>query len=380
MTSVHFSDSVALSGARVTRDGYLVADARIARTGIQEYRGAEVGRPEMATARIYRPEAEVFSSDALASFAHRPVTNDHPPEAVGARNWKDYAVGMTADQVARDGGYVRVPFTLMDATAIDAVNAGKRELSCGYECTLDWTPGQTADGAPYDAVQRQIRGNHLALVDKARAGPECRIGDQSATASPKGSEMSTVKVTVDGFTFDASEQAAQAISKLTTKVADTEKTLADAQAASAKMANTIEAKDGELAALKKTHGDEIAARDAKIADAEKNLDARIEERQAVVADAQKVAGKAIEGKGKTVNDIRREAVGVALGDAAVKERSDEYIRASFDTLAATKAHSDPLGAAVRANVGDRNTPVTDGYSQHVAHLTNAWKGETKGAV
>jgi hypothetical protein len=175
--SLQFSDSVALSGTRTTDDGYLVCEARIARIGVQIYTGAELGKPHLSTVRMLRPESEVFAADTMASFAHRPVTNDHPGEHVKAANWKRFAVGQTGEGAIRDGGYVRVPMVVMDAAAIEAVKLGKRELSAGYSAIIDWTPGTSSTGEAYDAVQRSIRGNHLALVDVARAGPECRIGN-----------------------------------------------------------------------------------------------------------------------------------------------------------------------------------------------------------
>src|SRR5688572_26799879 len=96
-----FTDAVSIAGTRRRDDGYLVADARVARTGVQLYAGYEVGKPEMAVVRVYRPDTEVFSRDTLASFAHRPVTNDHPDVPVTADNWKDHAVGNTSDEIAR---------------------------------------------------------------------------------------------------------------------------------------------------------------------------------------------------------------------------------------------------------------------------------------
>jgi hypothetical protein len=85
---MQFTDAVAVAGTRRREDGSLIADARIARTGIQLYRGAEIGKPEMEVVRAYRPGSEVFSEDTLKSAAHRPVTNDHPPELVTSANWK----------------------------------------------------------------------------------------------------------------------------------------------------------------------------------------------------------------------------------------------------------------------------------------------------
>lgn len=170
-----FNDRATVSGARLTADGYLVADARIARTGVQVYRGDEVGRPDLVTVRLYRPPEEVFSDATMRSFAHRPVTVDHPTEKVDATTWKKVAAGQIGDQVTRDGEFVRVPMTLMDAAAIAAWQAGKRELSAGYTAQIVFGDGQTPEGEPYDAIMTGIVGNHLALVDKARGGPQLRL-------------------------------------------------------------------------------------------------------------------------------------------------------------------------------------------------------------
>lgn len=164
---------------RRTADGYLTATPRVARTGIQVYSGAEMGRPQMDRVLVYRPEDEVFHKDALASMTHRPMTNDHPPVQVTAANWKEHAVGQLGDSALRDGEFVRIPMVMMDSNAIKDFDSGKRELSFGYSCDVEWTEGVTKDGQTYDAIQRGIRGNHLALVDAARGGEKLRIGDSA---------------------------------------------------------------------------------------------------------------------------------------------------------------------------------------------------------
>lgn len=115
-------DAVSLGEPRLTRDGYLVADAKIARTGIQLYAGKEVdpenkqGWRDKALVRVYRPESEVFSTDAMASFAHKPITDDHPSEAVSSKNWKvhrhhlrppGWRVGLAGDPQRRPGYLLR---------------------------------------------------------------------------------------------------------------------------------------------------------------------------------------------------------------------------------------------------------------------------------
>lgn len=184
---IDFLDSVALhlgdaDKVRLTPDGYLVASPRVARTGIQLYVGNELGYTgddAKKVFKIYRPEDQVFDSDSMRSFAHKPITMDHPSVPVNSTNWSKFAKGQIGDEIARDGEFIRVPMVLMDSYAIRDVKNGKVELSVGYACELDMTPGVTKDGEAYDGTQRNIHVNHVAFVDAARAGHAARIGDGS---------------------------------------------------------------------------------------------------------------------------------------------------------------------------------------------------------
>jgi hypothetical protein len=154
---MQFTDAVTVAGTRRRDDGYLVADARIARTGIQVYAGSEVGKPDMASVRVYRPGSEVFADATLKSAAHRPVTNDHPDEMVTSANWKEYAVGQTGDEVAGEGIFIRVPLMVSDEAAIKDIEAGKQELSAGYTCDFVRTR-HNADSARPTTPSRRISG------------------------------------------------------------------------------------------------------------------------------------------------------------------------------------------------------------------------------
>ena len=162
---------------RETADGYLVCRPRIARTGIQIYSGAEVGRPGMREVRVYRPESEVFHRDAITSLAHKPVTIEHPNELVTPKNWKQHTVGHLGDEVLRDGDFIRVPLVLMDAGAIEQVREGKSQLSVGYTAMMIWADGVSPEGDPYDVTQTQIRANHVAITHTARGGAKLCMGD-----------------------------------------------------------------------------------------------------------------------------------------------------------------------------------------------------------
>ncbi|TQX91309.1 DUF2213 domain-containing protein [Rhizobium sp. rho-13.1] len=389
-----FTDAVAVSGKRRTTDGYLVAEARSVRTGVQLYAGSEVGKPEMPVVRVYRPADQVFAQDSLQSFSHAPVTMDHPEESVTADNWKQLAVGEVSTAAKKDGEWVHLPLILKDAAAIQDVESGKCELSAGYDCELVWGDGVTADGHPYDARQQNIKINHLAIVDRARAGSQARIGDSAITwgAAPiSTNDKETVPMTdvlrtvvVDGLSVSTTDQGAQAIAKLmkdlessAAKFADAEKTgattLADAEKAHAA---AIAAKDAALAEKDK----QLAAKDAAL-DAEKakvlsdaDLDKRVAARASLVTIAGLLA-KDVKFDGLSDAAIRKAVVTTVLGDAAVKDKADAYIDARFEILAedAVKkaADGDPLRDALAGglvHVGDGDKAVTDAYTKMIADM------------
>ncbi|NKJ38781.1 DUF2213 domain-containing protein [Rhizobium sp. SG570] len=356
---MNFTDTVTVAGTRRTGDGYLVADARIARTGIQSYSGAEMGRPEMHAVRIYRPGTEVFSDDTLKSAAHRPVTNEHPPEMVTSENWKKYSVGQTGDEIAGEGIFLRVPLMVSDEAAIQDIESGKQELSAGYVCDVDFTAGVTPAGEAYDAIQRNIRINHIAIVRRGRAGSKVRIGDAAAPwgcsplAAPrsisdhhqsKEGMMPTKTMTIDGIDIEVSDQAAEIITTL-------QQRLADAEVAHQK---AIAVRDAELDGLKS----------ALPSDAE--IDRKAETRADLIGLAKTIAGN-IKTSGLTDAAIRKAVVIAKAGEGAVQGRSDAYIDARFDMLAeGLREKPDLFADAVKGGINSTQTSMSSAFTAYAA--------------
>lgn len=172
-------------------NGFVRAEGYLTRSGIFVYRDAQ-GK----TVRELRPPQEVMHADSLASFGLMPVTNEHPSELLTADNAKQYAVGSVSESVVPEGDKVRAVLMITDASAIEALDAGKSELSCGYTADVVQEAG-VWQGQPYDAVQRNIRGNHVALVDAGRAGPACAIRMDAAGAAqeiPMGDVMTVQEI------------------------------------------------------------------------------------------------------------------------------------------------------------------------------------------
>lgn len=357
-------DAVQTDGVRITNDGYLVAEARVARTGIQLYSAGELGMDgdQARVVRVYRPPEEVFAADAMASYAHRPITSDHPRQLVDASNWKQYAKGQTGDEVLRDGEFVRVPIMLMDKAAIADHSNGKRELSMGYTMDLDPTAGTTPAGEQYDAVQTNLRMNHLALVSRARGGSDLKLGDTTMETSIM-SDTKLTTVTVDGLSVETTDAGAQAISKLQTELADARK---DVVTAGTEHATALAAKDAELA-QKDAEIDALKA--SQLSDAD--LDKRVNDRADLIAVAKQIADKDYAGLADA--DIRKAAVVAKLGQAAVDGKSDDYILARFDILS-EDATQDPVRRVVRGQVQPVVDSVDQAHAAMVADMQTAYKG------
>ena len=369
----------AAANLRRTRDGYLLAAPRVARTGIQLYAGDEVGMPDRPIVRMMRPKEVVFAADSLASYANKPVTMDHPGEFVSAENWRDHAVGQTGGEVLRDGDYVRVPLMLTDKTAIDAVESGERvELSLGYHMNFE---AEAGDG--HDARVTGIRANHLAIVDRARGGPALNItGDEDMPTAQ------TFQVTLDGMTVNVADagslQIVQRHAKdVEDKIAKAVEKITTLEAERATMAKAADEAKAKIAALEK------AAEDAKLSP--EKLDAMIAEAGKVKAVAKAVLGDAGIG-GKSPAALKRAVVDARMGDTA-KGYDDAQVATAYQVLAKgveeagrTVPPSQDFSALLSGASRTRNTDDarTKAYADYVAWLeagdaSAPIGGEKKGA-
>lgn len=167
-------DAGTLNQPHETKEGYLFCEAVFARDGILEYRlpGGKVRR------ELRLPETN-SCEDTLVSYGSKPVTIEHPPVLLDSANSKNYQVG-TSDPVPiyekrYDKGFVGGIVRIFNADAVGLVKSKKKqEISIGYTCDVDNTPG-IWNGEHYDAIQRNVQVNHIAITEKGRAGPEVRL-------------------------------------------------------------------------------------------------------------------------------------------------------------------------------------------------------------
>jgi hypothetical protein len=258
------ADRLTLDTPRRNADGYLAVRAKAARVGVYQYSGAEVdpdnshGLRDQSSVNVLRDADQVFDARSLGSFVGKPITDDHPTEGVNASNWRDHARGVIMGAV-KDGDHVGFDLAFLDGATIAKVDAGKVELSNGYSCKLEFGDFQAADGTKCAARQTNITGNHIALVDRGRAGPSCRIGDAAICDSlpsniipniNDGESIVTTKtITFDGLPLLVTDAAEAAINKQAAVITTLTGDKAGLEAKAVTDAAAIVAKDAEIAKL-----------------------------------------------------------------------------------------------------------------------------------
>lgn len=308
--------------ATIDENGFLVDTPVVARLGVQVYY-MDDGR----TVREFRPAEEVFKDESLASYQGKPMTLEHV--FVNSENAKEVVVGSVTGKAEPLGSSVVAPIVVYDNTAIQEAMAGNaKELSVGYSAILDETPGwgdpitgeyvlKSDDDqfdAPegwqeFDAIQRDIKVNHLAMVYRGRAGI-AKLNMDGEQENPyttdvdinKEDKQEMIKIKLDGAQeFEVAPEIASHIETLNAK-ADT--AIAERDSLKAK----VDAMPAEI--------------EAAVAKAKADADALA----ALVAVAAEAGVKAdgLDAKGIKVAYVKE------VSGLDVSEKSDAYIDAAFD--------------------------------------------------
>lgn len=328
-------------------DGMLRVVARTARTGVQEYYA-----PDGQVVRRYRPAEEVFAQPSMDTWRQVPVTLEHPPVMLDATNVQQYMRGATGEKAWRDGKFLMQNLLVSHADAVGAVLGGThRQISNGYFATLDRTPGTSPDGEAYDEVMRAIRGNHTALVPRARGGadlqPRLDSLDRPAVAGAKAQEERPMaKMVLNGVEREVPDALVDAIQAEIAK-ARTE--------GSAKVAEL----DGKIAGVQ----GELAGEKAKSATLQQQLDAAkastVDEAQVLAKHlARTEAAAAAKTHGVTVGDkdetdtIRRAVIAKVQPSIALDGKDAAFVEGVFKAVLASpvqaKDHAGDAGRSILA--------------------------------
>ena len=339
-----------------TDEGFYQGRAIVTCVGVFSYRNAD----NSVTRELRLPE-EVFSHVSLESMNGKPVTNNHPRKKVTADNAKKYQVGSIGTDpssyidswaarrgyndegergsTASDGFHVAVTLTITNADAIADVKSGKTALSMGYTCDIEDAPaGSVWCGMAYECVQRNIRYNHVAIVDKARAGDAARIrmdGDdaiqienEGASPNPKQGENSMKKIKIDGVDYEGEDGLIKSYQE--------EKKRADsAEAALVKADGDSKSELSKMEAERDNHKDRADKLDAEIKKLReqsldpKRLDEAVKARVELLDAAIKAGVEVADGISDV--EIRKAVITKVYPEAKLDGRDDAYINGRFDS-------------------------------------------------
>jgi hypothetical protein len=369
--AVSLEDRISVPTKRTLTDaGQMHVPCAFARTGSQLYTAKQLGlvdREPNEVIKVYRDEADVFAEDSMATFKSAPLTIGHPkdsngaPMPVTAENAKELQVGMLEGMPTRDEDTLTGTLIITNKEAIDALEDGTQELSAGYLCDIE-----DVDGKFY---QRNIRANHIAIVDKGRAGSSCRISDevlevQLGDGHPQPMQWefeneeaykvafkSWIAVEYNEY-FGSADAEGKAAGN--TGVVD-EALLTDAQESLVEAEAKISAQEVLLADAERV---ELELEQTKIllADAKVAAEEGVIERCDAIENARLIADMRDLGS-KSVQEIYRMVVEDQMPHKNLEGKSDAFVAAMFELLVDASKGETPMGKLLKQESLTNDTKV-----------------------
>jgi len=383
MRNVDYINLDADLGSEVMPNGFLSFLANLSRTGIFSYQQIAPDGTISILRQLRLPD-EVFAEETMASLAGLPITNNHPKELVSPENASDFIVGMASDTPKRvfapvqgdDEEYIQQRLTIFDGDTLEMIrNKEKNQMSLGYSCELDFTPG-LYKGQNYDAIQRNIRVNHGSIVNRARGGSSCKI-------LLDGKE--TV-VNVDGFSSDDDNK--------NLKERDVKITFAGKEYDEAGVTTLLDSlqktinEGGELNSAKQKELDKLTAicddmkSQIKIQDADNNaaeFRAAVKKRVELESKGAKVLGD-VNMDSLSDREIKEKVIEKLRPATVLEDKSDEYVEARFEICVEDAVTTDEKKMGKNIKNTDSNDDVDVAAKAKAAawdRAKNAWKKEVK---
>ncbi|MEY9979697.1 DUF2213 domain-containing protein [Lysinibacillus sp. RC79] len=295
-----------------TPEGYLTVNVPITRPGVFPY-----ARKDGTVQMEAKLPDEIFSDRTIYSARSKPVTDGHPNEPVTIDNYQSYAKGMSHTDSRVEDFKLYISLTVTDKALIEKIHGGYNEISIGFLSDVVAESG-TYNGDQYEFVQRNVEINHIAIVEKGRAGPEVAIRSDSDAwqIDEKGGNTEMVKIKIEGTEYEVDPAVKAHIDALTAKMkgdsADTLQGRLDA------LDVTLKAKDQEIATLK----EQVLSAD--------ELDKQVEARVTLINTAQPLLGDSFDFTGKSEREIKEAVISTAKDEFKGDGKSDDYINAFFD--------------------------------------------------
>jgi len=311
--------------------GYLDAEVYPTKAGVFLYLNKDG-----TTRRELRPKELIHDPEIMATLENKPHTNSHPPYLLNSRNTKKHQTGVVYGKhdIAPDGIHTRARVQVYDEAAIRDIESGKEQVSCGYSCGIDNTPGVHPEFGPYDAIQtKPFKYNHLASEWRGRAGAGAAIKRDSEEDQArfdaveielevipteekkdhKREKPKMEKIRIDGKTYSTEEAAQMAVDALESKVDASEKTAQSEKERADKAQAQLDDAAEKIKALEAV-----------------DHDARIDAAIALREQLKPILGKDYAFKGKSELQVKKDVVAKLRPEAKLDGQSEAYALARFD--------------------------------------------------
>jgi uncharacterized protein len=331
-----------------TPQGFLRVRARLTKTGVFTYHNS----------REYRGDEEVFRTDSLESLKGAPVTDLHPAEKgadsfLTPANAKEHIIGIT-ENVEREGQYLNGSLIIFHEDAIKAIESGERkEISLGYKCRLDPTPG-SINGESYDAIQKDIIVNHVAIgpTGWARAGANCSIRtDSHSPISATGNQNMSETIRFDGVDIALTPDAILSL-------------LAEKKREVAEMRGRLDAIGLELEKEKTARA---AAEDPQ------SIESKVQSRLHLMEKCRHILTDTGSLDGKTDEELKLLVIKKFHPDIDLSNKDQSYMDGMFETLLASSGQrNDSLTSTRQAIFSNNSEKTNSAYEKWLEHSAKLW--------
>lgn len=306
-----------------TPEGYLTVNVPITRPGVFPYQRQD-GTVQMEA----KLPDEIFSDRTIRSARSKPVTDGHPNEPVTIDNYQTYAKGMSHTDSRVEDFKLYISLTVTDKALIEKINEGYNEISIGFLSDVVAESG-TYNGDQYEYVQRNVEINHIAIVEKGRAGPEVAIRADSdawqidSEVELERGQKKMAKIKIKDTEYEVDDAVKAHITSLEKKVNEKEKE---------QKGDSVDTLVGRIDALEA----KLEVKQAELDEAKKNvfsedeMNTKVEARIALVGAAKPLLGDSFDFTGKTDREIKEAVISTTKQDFKGDGKSDDYINAFFD--------------------------------------------------
>lgn len=371
--------------AERTPQGFLRMPAYLTRTGVFKYR-----MKDGSILRELRHPDDVFLPESLKTLAGVPLTNEHPTKLVSPESLKKDVVGWVGETIEKDMIYLKALVTIADAKAIDEVESGKQELSCGYTADLVEEKG-FYNGEEYDVRQTNIVYNHVSLVKKGRAGANVRLHLDAESAEYIGDgndwqeDAGMAKVKLGDMEFECSKEMADAFESMMKKKQQEMDSLSEQMKDMCPKADYDKMKSEyeKVSATKdmlETQVNELKTKKDGAEIYQEKFQAAVKARVALVTEAKSVVKADVKLDEMTDLEVKKAVVTEKFPKIDLKEKSDDYVQAMFDH--AIETHKADLEGqknlksktpAKKTDSQDEVLSADEARKKAIEESLNAWK-------